>query len=167
MANGNYSLGGRKARSSGAFFEQLIEISCSYYRRFGLADIQKTPEPIRIIKVIDRKKGMFEAVFEKKAQPDFKGVIKGGQMILFEAKRTQASNIAKNRISSEQERNFNTSAKLGAECFVLVSFNEKNFYKVPWNVWERMEAIFKKKSVNKDDLAPYEVEYMNGLINFL
>lgn len=155
------------ARAYGELFERLLEVSCSYYRRFGVADIQKTPEPMKVIEPINRSKGVFKAVFEKQAQPDFKGVLKGGQMILFEAKRTQASSIPKKRVSDEQAANFSSAEKLGATCFIVVSFNERRFFRVPWNVWNSMEVVFKKKSVNEKDLEKYEIPFENGMIQFL
>lgn len=158
---------GAAAKRNGEYFENIIEASCRYYRKKGLADIQKTPEPMKVLSVLDKKKGIFKAVFEKQAQPDFKGVLKGGQTIIFEAKHTNGKSIAKNRLSDEQVENFKNHHQLGAECFVLVSFEMKNFYKIPWSIWNDMEFIYKKKSVNQADIKAYEVSYLNGQLHFL
>ena len=163
----NNQMRGRAAKRKGDLFENLIDATCSYYKRMGIADIQKTPEPMRIIRPINRQKGTFEAYFEKQAQPDFKGVTHGGRAILFEAKRTETTSISQNRVTVEQMHNFNSASNLGAECFVMVSIQERHFYKVPWNVWEDMQLIYKKKSLNKKDLTEFEVPYRNGIINFL
>lgn len=160
------SLAGRKAQSKGAMFESFIEMSCSYYSRLGIADIQKTPEPMKYIRPYGRA-GQFIAHFVKQAQPDFKGVLKGGKTILFEAKRTDGKLIQKKRISDEQATNLSSAMNLGAHCFVLLSFKERKFYKVPWDVWEQMEERFNKKSVNEKDLAAFAVPFENGVINFL
>lgn len=159
--------GGKKAQYLGAGFERLIMISCTYYNRFGVADIQKTPEPMKVIEPHDKKNNTFIACFEKQAQPDFKGILKGGQAVLFEAKRTNGKSIAKSRISKEQAINLNSASELGAECFILVSFHERHFYKVPWTVWNNMEEQFKKKSVNQEDLESFAIRFINGYIDFL
>lgn len=158
---------GKRARSNGEFFERVIEFSCMYYKKIGAADIQKTPEPMRVLAPLDRKKGTFKACFAKQAQPDFKGVLQGGQAVIFEAKHTESNRIEQNRLTDEQIINFDSQHKLGAKCFVLVSFEIKRFYKVPWIVWRDMQEVFKKKSVNEKDLAPYKVEYKSGVLQFL
>ena len=158
---------GKRARSNGEFFERAIEISCRYYKKIGAADIQKTPEPMRVLAPLDRKKGIFKACFAKQAQPDFKGVLQGGQAIVFEAKHTEGARIDQNRLTDEQVENFDSQYKLGAKCFVLVSFEMKRFYKIPWSVWRDMQQIFKKKSVNEKDLAEYKVEYKGGVLQFI
>lgn len=163
----NKSTRGYVSQGRGAMFEQLIERCCINYRRKGIADIQKTPEPMRVIKPINRQKGLFQAVFEKKAQPDFKGVLKGGQAVIFEAKHTDAASIERKRISDEQRDNFVSHAELGAECFVLVSFKAKRFYKVPWSDWENMKGVFGKVSVTEKDLVEYEIQIKGGLLDFL
>ncbi|MCI3027708.1 Holliday junction resolvase RecU [Desemzia sp. C1] len=158
---------GKRARYNGEIFEKVIEISCNYYKKIGAADIQKTPEPMRVLAPLDRKKGTFKACFAKQAQPDFKGVLQGGRAVIFEAKHTESNRIEQNRLTDEQVCNFNSQYELGAKCFVLVSFQMKRFYKVPWPVWEDMQGIFKKKSVNEKDLVEYRVEYKGGFIHFL
>lgn len=165
--NTDFKTIGKSARRNGEIFERIIEVSCRYYKKIGAADIQKTPEPMRVLAPLDRKKGTFKACFAKQAQPDFKGVLQGGQAIIFEAKHTESSRIEQNRLTDEQIINFDSQHKLGAKCFVLVSFEMKRFYKVPWTVWRDMQEIFKKKSVNEKDLAPYKVEYKSGVLQFL
>ena len=55
---------------NGDNFEELIEISLSFYRERGIAYILKTPEPFKTIEV--RKDGRVTGFYMKKAQPDFK-----------------------------------------------------------------------------------------------
>ena len=40
---------GARSRAEGAGFESIIDNACAYYRSIGLADIEKTPEPMRPI----------------------------------------------------------------------------------------------------------------------
>ena len=37
----------RKNRAQGAFFEQMINGACDFYRSRQIADIEKTPEPMQ------------------------------------------------------------------------------------------------------------------------
>ena len=40
------SMAGARSRAEGAAFENLINSACEYYRTKGIADIEKTPEPM-------------------------------------------------------------------------------------------------------------------------
>jgi len=138
----NKQIAGASAKRNGQYFESIIEITCRYYKQHQIANIQKTPEPMRILETLDKSKGIFKAVFEKQTQLDFKGVLKGGKAIIFEAKHTNGKSIAQDRLSNEQVENFSSHHALGAECFVLISFEMKNFYKIPWEIWRDMQFIF-------------------------
>lgn len=156
-----------KARSNGERLEALIETSCAYYRNKGIAHIQKTPEPMKPIRAVNRSRGQYLSVFTKKAQPDFAGTLKGGRSVMFEAKHTEATNLPFDRISDVQTHDLTINTKLGAKCFVLVSFGFKNFYAIDWNEWLLLELGLGKKSVNESDLARYKVENRNGRLMFL
>lgn len=69
---------GARSRAEGEGFEHIIDNACAYYRSIGLADIEKTPEPMRPIGSPDRA-GRFLACYTKQAQPDYKGILKGGR----------------------------------------------------------------------------------------
>ena len=81
----------RKNRAQGAFFEQMINGACDFYRSRQIADIEKTPEPMRPIK--DLGGGKFIAHYTKAAQADFKGFLFGGQTVMFEAKHTDTGRM--------------------------------------------------------------------------
>ena len=83
---------GARSRAEGAGFESIIDNACAYYRSIGLADIEKTPEPMRPIGSPDRA-GRFLACYTKQAQPDYKGILKGGRAINFEAKHTDSDRL--------------------------------------------------------------------------
>ena len=73
---------GLKNKVNGAFFEDIINQACDFYRVRGVADIEKTPEPVRLIKPIKGKPGYFVAVHNEAAQVDYKGFLRGGQAIV-------------------------------------------------------------------------------------
>lgn len=158
---------GRKAKRNGKVFEQYVERSCIRYRRKGIADIKKTPEPMRPVGVLDQRRGIFKAVYEKKGQPDFLGTLRGGRSVMIEAKHTDAKRIAFNRILSQQETDLINTMDLGGLALILISFELKRFYCIEWFDWQYMKENIGKKSVNDKDLAPYEVKLENGCINFL
>ena len=56
-------------QAKGKDWEKIIERSCTYYRDKGIADIEKTPEPMKILR--DLGGGRFIACFEKAAQADY------------------------------------------------------------------------------------------------
>lgn len=157
--------GALKAKRNGENFERLIEITCGYYSKMGIAHIQKTPEPMRVIKPIGG--GRYTAVFTKKAQPDFTGTLKGGKSIVFEAKHTDGTNIPFDRINDAQERDLSYHEHLGAETFVLISFGMKHFYAVPWTVWKELKESSGKKSVNQRDLVEFEISTRNGFLELV
>lgn len=155
---------GRRNKATGEYFEKIIERACEYYSKIGYAEIQKTPEPMRVIKRLDG--GKFVAVFTKQAQPDYKGTLRGGQAIVFEAKHTDGEKMMQSVITSEQEYRLDKHHSLEACCYVLVSFELKEFFFVPWEVFRAMKWIFGRKYIKPDDIKEYEVRYC-GILLFL
>lgn len=159
---------GKKAQHIGNIFEKYIEAACIRYRTLGIADIKKTPEPMRPIGVINNNRGWYKAIFEKKGQPDFLGTLKGGRSIMIEAKHTDSKYMRFDRIATHQERDLKSTADLGGLSLILLSYNLKNFYCIEWNDWLRLKNLdSKKKSLKEEDLIDYKIEYKNGVIQFL
>ena len=148
---------GLRANANGKTLERAIITSLLMYNREGVAFCDKTPEPVHQLSKMDRS-GQFRAVYEKKAQPDFAGTWQGGWHVVFEAKNTNSKSIEKSRVTEAQACALDRCWDMGAICFVLVSFELKRFYRVPWNVWRNMEGLFGKKSVNERDLAMFSLE---------
>lgn len=137
---------GRRAKYAGERFENMISAACNYYRSQNIADIEKTPEPMRPLKPYgDRRRGQYVAVFTKKAQNDYKGILNGGRCIAFEAKHTDADKIEASAVSDRQAELLENYEKMGASCFVLVSFKFEQFYRIPWSVWRDMKDIRRGK----------------------
>lgn len=153
----NNQVAGLRANANGKNLERAILDSLLIYRKEGVAFCDKTPEPVHQLSKMDRS-GHFRAVYEKKAQPDFSGVWQGGWHVVFEAKNTNSKSIEKSRVTEAQTWALNAAWDFDAICFVLVSFELKRFYRVPWSVWRNMEGLFGKKSVNEKDLAKFSLE---------
>ena len=158
-------LQGRRNRYAGAHWEDILDATCSYYSYTGKAEIEKNPEPMKVIKPLGG--GKFVACFEKKAQPDYKGTGSNAKSIIFEAKHTDTDRLLQSVVSSEQEKRLNKHEKLGAECFVLVSFGFEEFFKVPWAVFRSMKEIYGRKYIKPEDLRQYQIQYTGGILKFL
>lgn len=152
----------------GREFEHLIMLGCDYYADKRRAVIGKVYEPYRCIKRYDG--GRFLGQWIGRAEPDFKGVLRGGRAVAFEAKSTKKSRIQKNALTSEQAAWLDAQAEMGAVVFVCVELQNR-FFSVPWYVWRDMRGAFGKKFLMPGDIAEYEVifdggvrflEYMNG-----
>lgn len=156
---------GRRSKVAGEFWENMIEASCNYYRTQGKAEITKTPEPMRPIKPLGQ--GKFVAYYEKMAQPDYKGTLAGGRAVVFEAKHTDGDRLLQSVVSSEQEKQLDRHTKLGAECFVMVSFRFERYFKIPWEVFRDMKQNFGRKYITPEDVPQYEVRYIGGVLRFL
>lgn len=142
-------------RSNGLSFEEVIEAGCDYYRALGIADIDKTPEPMRPLRNLGE--GQVIAVYTKSAQPDFKGILNGGISIVFEAKQTSTDRMLQSRVTEEQTKKLETTDKMGGVAFVLCAFDTGNFYRVPWNVWSHMQQHFGHKYATEEELRQYKV----------
>ena len=161
-------LQGTVNRAQGAYFEQEIEAACDYYRAAGVAHIEKNAEPMKPIRALNRQKGTFEAIYTKRAQPDYKGTLNGGRAVCFEAKHTDADRIRQEAVQPHQADALDLHETMGALCFVLVSLGHR-YYRVPWNTWKGMQAACGHKYMDAQDLAPYEVRKTprNRVILFL
>lgn len=147
---------GKIAKARGKQFEQRLDESFAYYAQRGYAIIEKTPEPMRPTKNLGN--GKFIAYYEKKAQPDYKGTIKGGRTVMFEAKYTAADRIEQSRVLESQQNYMERHEALGARCFVIVGFGSGQVYCVPWDVWKSMKERFGRKYATEADLNEYRVQ---------
>ena len=146
---------GRKNRAEGQLFEAVLDRTFAYYSEKGYAKIDKTPEPCKIIKRLEHLR--FIGCFQKKAQPDYKGTIKGGRKVIFEAKYTSTDRISQDRVSDIQAEYMDQETALGARCFVLAGFKSGGIYRIPWPVWSDMKKKFGHKYVTEDDLSEYRI----------
>jgi len=158
-------IGGRKAKNNGKQFEKIVDLSCEYYLNKNLAYIQKTPEPARFVKPLQG--GKFVAYYEKSAQVDYKGLIRGGRSISFDAKHTSDTRIEFSQLQPQQEKQLLKEFELGGIAFVLISFSRKAFYAVPIDEWTSLKTTLGKKSANQKDLERYQVSTKGNFVMFL
>lgn len=147
---------GKIAKARGKQFESRIDDSFAYYAQKGFAIIEKTPEPMHPTKNLAN--GKFIAYYEKQAQPDYKGTIKGGRTVMFEAKFTAADRMEQSRVLQSQQDYMDRHQALGARCFVIAGFSSGMVYCVPWDIWKTMKDHFGRKYVTEADLEKYQVQ---------
>lgn len=160
-------LKGKQSKAAGEHFENMLSRACVYYRDKNLANIEKTPEPMKILKPMPRQPGRFIACFRKAAQPDYKGTVKGGKAIVFEAKHTDGSRIERKRLTGEQMSGLEKHHGLGALTFVVVSFGLQSFYRIPWPTWRDMKKLYGRQYVKQEEIAGYEIPAPGGVIRLL
>lgn len=148
---------GAISKAQGKAFEERLDEAFAHYQEHGFAIIEKTPEPMHPVKNLGN--GRFEAFFEKKAQPDYKGVIKGGRTVMFEAKFTGTDRMEQSRVLKGQADYLDQHQGLGARCYVIAGFRSGAVYRFPWHVWRDMKRFFGRKYVTEADaeLAAYQV----------
>lgn len=155
------ALQGARSRAQGGQLEERIEASCTRLAEAGRADISKTPEPMRPVSQ-PNKTGQFRAVYTKKAEPDFKGVMLGGRAVMFEAKSTGTGRLNKDRVLPEQAKKLDSYEALGAHCFIFATFDGLRMYRIPWTVWRSMKQRYGRSYVTEPDLKEYAVRFGPG-----
>lgn len=160
------SQNGLRSKRAGEYFENMITSSLNWYRDKGKAYIEKTPEPMKPIRPPNRQ-GQFLACYTKAGQPDFKGTLAGGRSVVFEAKHTDSDRIEYSRLTAEQIDSLQRHHELGAATFIMVSLRLEDFYRIPWEVWRDMKAIYGHKHMKEAELEPYRVQYIAGVLKLL
>lgn len=165
MNNYKRSAAGYRSRLAGQTFENIVDAACDYYRKTGAAEIEKTPEPFKVERPAGN--GKFYGHFEHRAQPDYKGTLKGGYAVVFEAKHTDSGKMEQRRVTEDQAARLEAHLALGAAAFVLLSFGLRYYYAVPWTVWREIPEHYGRKYVTPEDLKEYEVKIKGGVLRFL
>lgn len=157
----------QKRSKSGSRFEALIEKACERYRKEGLAIIYKNSEPLRPSGKFG-KGGMISAYYQKKSVPDFTGVLKGGQAIMFEAKHVSGKpSMPFSRLQEHQEKYLINFENMGAQSYVLIGFDMTDFYMIPIDDYLNFKANNGKKSLNKNEIEDYRIEKTAKGLKFL
>lgn len=159
------SLRGAQNRAEGNAFEKLITTACEYYEEKGIALIEKTPEPFHVTRNL--KNGKFEGYFTKKAQPDFKGTIRSGKSIVFDAKATETDRINLSALTDEQVKRLELHRRLGAETAILLCFGFKEFAWIPFEIFMAAKDINGHKHWTIQESRDFAVYLKNGYLDFL
>jgi penicillin-binding protein-related factor A (putative recombinase) len=154
---------GRVNNAQGYIFENEIKKACQIYSQQGRAEIDKTPEPFRVLK--KRPDGKFTGCFTALAQPDFQGTLASGKSIVFETKYTTADRIERGVLTQNQMETLEAHHTMGAAAFVVFGIGS-SFFTMPWVYWRDMKQYYGRQYVMPEDLAKWQVKYM-GAVMFL
>lgn len=147
----------------GQMFERLLDQACLVYRLKERAIIEKTPEPFRVKK--KNQDGTFVGWFTGLAQPDYKGTLRGGRAIAFEAKMTTKDRIQMKVITDHQAGCLDFHLNMGAVVGVCVMIRKTVGF-VPWSVWRDMKSIYGRQYMLEKELRDFQVS-TPGFIDFL
>lgn len=156
MLNARRQMIGRRSKEAGEIFEKRISYACEFYLQNGWAHIEKTPEPFHITG--KDNKGVVRGYYEKKGQPDYKGILCDGTSIMFEAKHTDSDRINQNVITDMQWECLDIYNDFGAHCYVMVSIGLIKFYRVPWDIWKRMKELYGHKYMTEQELERFRLK---------
>lgn len=149
--------------AQGHFFEGAIKAACALYSERERADIDKTPEPFRVLEKFAG--GIFKGRFTARAQPDFQGTLDGGRSIVFEAKYTTTDRMKRDVLTQPQQDALERHARRGALAAVCAGIGN-DFFFVPWEMWRDMKQLFGRQYVTAADLERLRVKF-NGAVLFL
>ena len=153
----------RENSDRGHEFEDLIQRGSVYYADHGRAIVGKVYEPYRCTKKLEG--GRFLGQWTGRAEPDFKGVLRGGRAVAFECKSTRKSRIQRNALTDEQIGWLEAQAEMGAASFVCIDIQGR-FFSVPWYIWRDMKDVYGKKFLMAGDIPHYEVVF-DGAVKYL
>lgn len=153
-----------KSQIIGAKLEESVKFVCELYRKRGFAVIDKTPEPIKQLGKMDSH-GRFKACYEKKAQPDFKGVHMG-MAICFDTKATESDRFQLSNVTPWQFEYLSDYRKSGGAAFILLKIKSEVFILDIKRV-NNLTALG-IKSVRPEDFTEDEkVDTSKGYVDFL
>ena len=133
---------GAVSKALGQQFERDINAAFDHYRRLGVASIEKTPEPFHMTG--RENGGKVVGFYEKKAQPDYAGTLRGGRSVYMEAKFTGSNRMEQSRVSPGQTEYLDEKMRLGAYC-------------IPWSVWRSMKEHYGRKFITENDITQYKI----------
>lgn len=123
----------RSYANRGASFEQFLKFANDKYRQKGIALIFK--QNTEFIPIRDSRGRLVSCKVETKATFDFGGRYKQ-YPIAIEAKNTNSDSIRFDAVQPNQADDMNDFCKqAGTIGIVVVSFNMRRFFAIPWQFW--------------------------------
>lgn len=148
---------GRNSQESGKLFEKMLETACDKYSDEKVAKVSKTVEPLRVIGVLSTQPEVFKCVAEKETEPDFKGIMASGRAVAFESIAAGQDRIEWGAVTECRRWHLESHYRMNGLAFVMISFNLRKFYRVPWWVWRDMKALYDRKYLKAEDIPEFEV----------
>ena len=151
------------SNSLGKNLEKMILGGCEHYRLKGIAEINRIPEHYMVTKKNSKKS--FSGVFTGYAHPDFLGVLKNGQGIVFESKATQTDRMHSSVLTAEQKKKLNIYHLLGAKVGVCCQV-KRTYAFIPWEHWCDMKSIYGRLYMTESEVQKFAVK-TPGFVAFL
>lgn len=165
----------------GQTWEAFLEYCNDIYKNRGEGIIVK--QNTHFIPIRDHRGKVVGCKVDKKAICDYLGMFHG-QPVAIEAKESKQGNIRFDAVQMHQAEFLEEFERMGGRAFVLVSFDFKRFFCIPWYYWyawyveqtynfgvesARGWKVPNKKSVRPEELMPeWEVKAgPNGMLDYL
>lgn len=137
----------RSYANRGQALEEFLKFANDRYRHKKLAHIEK--QCTEFIPIRNRAGKIVDAKVEHKATFDFLGRYKS-YPIAIEAKHSSEDTIRWDRVEENQAKDMDSFCKEpGTIGLVMVSFNLKRFYAIPWAFWSAAYEIRVRKNDRK------------------
>ena len=140
----------------GRALEEFIKFANERYKKKSVAFIEK--QCTEFIPIRNSAGKVVNVKVEHKATFDFLGRYKQ-YPIAIEAKESRTDSIALSRIEPNQVDDLNAFCKSpGTIGLVVVSFESKRYYAIPWQFWA---AAYELRALQKDRKTPKTVIFFN------
>ncbi len=115
----------------GARLEADLDRQHLVYRARGLAEVFRTPPPVRVVSRVSG--GKFKAVFAGAGPPDFAGVLAGGRAVMVEAKTCAATRWKLAKLEEHQAAALARCDNLGGLALVVLAYAPtSSAWALPW-----------------------------------
>ena len=156
----------RSYANRGMQLERILELANKKYLNSGIADIQKLPTPVKIMKVTGSK---VEGVRTKGHLVDYVGIYNGVSLI-FDAKETKEARFPLQNVELHQYERLKSWSEKGAIAFLIVYFAkyDKYFYlpfaSLKWAFERANEGGRKSIAYEEFEICAQEVKSKDGYV---
>jgi recombination protein U len=70
-------------------------------------------------------------------------------------------------VTPEQAERLDRHYKLGASCWVVVSYKFRTYARIPWDVWRKMKGRYGRKYITEQEAEEYKIPLIDGIVAFL
>lgn len=144
-----------KNQATGRQWERYVEAEIESCNAIGLGYYARCPEPLRVLRSIGDAR--VEATYAKKAQPDYYGILPGGQGVIWDAKLvTDSDRFDFSRLAVHQHEAMKATARAGGLAFVYVGrWPEQEKYLLPVDADGGICGVRDKRHIKFERLGDY------------
>lgn len=150
-----------KMANKGVFLENMLEFTNEVYKNRGIANVQKIPIPIKILK--ESKGKIVNGYREKKSTVDYRGTISPGIPVSFDAKETaDEEGLPMANIIDHQIDFMRQAMGIGEITFLICYMSKFNkTYYIPgetviekWDLWQANKGKIGFNTIYIQDMIP-------------